>query len=122
MTGRELLPASQPGCLQSSSDSVGISLSTLPCPLLSQCRVPGAVAAAGQVRVVAATASCRGAALWLQLLIYKIDNVFIDGWVEDAQETDKVKLGAHYLVALGRFFNFFQLCFIICKMGLRVRR
>lgn len=56
------------------------------------------------------------------MLIYKIDNVFIDGLIKDTAETDNVKLGAHHLVALGRVYNFFQLHFIICKMGLRVSR
>lgn len=75
-------------------------------------------AAAEQVQVHLAGAF----ALWLQLLIYRIDHVFIDGLVKDPMQTDKVKLEACHSVALGRVFNFVQPHFIICKMGLRVRR
>lgn len=41
VTGRELLPALQPGCFQSGCYSMGISLGTLPSPSPTQCRGPG---------------------------------------------------------------------------------
>lgn len=40
-TGRELLPALQPGCFQSGCYSMGISPGTVPSPSLTQCRGPG---------------------------------------------------------------------------------
>lgn len=49
-------------------------------PLLSRCRWCQPLHLAG------------ASALWLQLLIYRIDHVFIDGLVKDPMQTDKVKL------------------------------
>ena len=49
--------------------------------------------------------------------IYKTYHVFIDDLIKDTGETDKGKLWAHHLVALGRFLNSFQAVFYHLKMG-----
>lgn len=53
----------------------------------------------------------------LRWLIYKLCNVFFDGLIKDTVETAPVKLGVRHLVALGRFFNFFQAAFYHLKTG-----